>query len=238
MHNWQHRATGIIYLWKDSATSLSFCRIPFFCTVYFSWSKFKRAARENPLSKKKPKMSKKKCVPSLLLVCLLRILTLDFASAEKAGGERKTISVMLETSGMIFKLIAMVITLGQVLICRMAISQICGRTAGCQHARHGGCLKDWLVMTCCLYCSKSFIPIVVIKLICGRREEGIESKHNCRAKEITQTLSTPRSDFSRPCGFGIHVGFELYLESVMRVPTSGSIIMVAVRIITVVVDEI
>lgn len=59
-----------------------------------------------------------------------------------------------------------------------------------------------------------------------------------RAEEITQTLSTPRSNFSLPCGFGIHVGFELYLESIMHVPTSGSIIMVAVRIITVVVDEI
>lgn len=75
-------------------------------------------------------MSKKKRVPSLLLVCLLRIFTLSFASAEKAEGKRKTISVMLETSGMVFKLIAMVITLDQVLICRMTISQICGRMPG------------------------------------------------------------------------------------------------------------
>lgn len=34
------------------------------------------------------------------------------------------------------------------------------------------------------------------------------------------------------------MGFQLYLESIMHVPTSGSIIMVAVRIIMVVVDEI
>lgn len=57
-------------------------------------------------------------------------------------------------------------------------------------------------------------------------------------KEITQTLSTPRPSVPLPCGFGIHVGFELYLERIMHAPTSGRIITTAVRIITVVVDEI
>lgn len=59
-----------------------------------------------------------------------------------------------------------------------------------------------------------------------------------KAKEITQTPSTPRSNIPLPCGFGIHVGSELYLESIIHVPTSGSIITIAVRIITVAVDEV
>lgn len=181
---WESQSSRVCLSSKGFSSTAVILQTSIFLYYTFFAVKIQRSSKGKSTIQIKPKMSKKKYVQSLMLVCLLRILTLGFASAEKAEGKRKTITVMLETSGII-------LNASQQLECwvnfwfvgwQYEVSQICGTNLGASMQTTVAVSKTCLLWHATFIAANPSYLFAVIKLICGRREKGIERERNCRER--------------------------------------------------------